>query len=105
MNNYELKSLTELKSLKSNLEFQIRTKIYAESQIDKIDEEFNLGKENKDLLRLKLDTMARMDMITINDFDEILALVKYNRNIEQLQLQNELIELNRLISEVTNELW
>jgi tRNA U55 pseudouridine synthase TruB len=105
MNNYELKSLVELKSLKSNLEFQIRTKIYTESQIDKIDEEFNLGKENKELLRLKLDTMARMDMITINDFDEILALVKYNRNIEQLQLQNELIDLNRLISEVTNELW
>lgn len=97
------KSIVELKSLKSNLEFNIRSKINAEKQIDKLDDTFDVGILNKELLKVRLDTMVRMDLITINDFDEILALVKYNRNLEQLQLQNELIDLNRLIREVENE--
>lgn len=99
------KSIVELKSLKSNLEFNIRNKVYAEKQIDKLNSEFDLGNNNlnKELLKVRLDTMVRMDMICINDFEEILALVKYNRNLEQQQLQNELIDLNRLIREVENE--
>ena len=97
------KSLVELKSLKAHLEFEVGRKIFAQKQIDKLDTNFDDNIDKKELLRMRLDTMIRMDLINYSDFEGICELAKCNRIKEEYKLQEELAHTHWAIYDKLNE--